>query len=54
MEMQEKWDKDASVMVLKTYLGMAYEAKSEAAFRATLRLIVEFIDEVDYLGEQGK
>lgn len=54
MEAQVKWDHDANVMVLKTYLNMAYEAKSEAVFRAALKLALELINEVNYLQEQEK
>lgn len=48
------WDDNVNVAVLKTYLSMALTAKSEAVFKAAVKLVCEFEDETDYLGEQGK
>lgn len=48
------WKEDTETHVLLMYLKMATDAGSESIFRATIKLIVEFVDAVDYLQEQGK
>lgn len=48
------WDQTADVLVLKTYVGMVYEARSASKFKAALKALIDFVDEIDYLQEHGK
>lgn len=45
----ERWDEAVDVQVLRVYLQMAIDAKSERMFNASLQLVYEFVHEHGYL-----
>lgn len=54
MDSGPAWDETTDVMMLRVYAQMVMDARSEKMFKASLELLVDAVDEIDYLKRKGK